>query len=70
MGIPFPQGIAYLEQAAPRLIPWAWGINGCASVMAAILAAMGALTFGFSGVLVAGALAYGGALATSLSWRR
>jgi hypothetical protein len=70
MGIPFPKGVAHLEKTAPRLIPWAWGINGCASVMAAILAAMGALTFGLSGVLLAGALAYGGALAASLGWRR
>jgi hypothetical protein len=70
MGNPFPAGIAWLERTEQGLIPWAWGVNGCASVLAAILAAMGALTFGFSGVLIAGALAYAAALAISLSWRQ
>lgn len=51
MGLPFPKGIAVTSRFAPGLIPWAWGINGCASVLSSILASMGALTFGFSWVL-------------------
>ena len=63
MGIPFPRGINWLEGHAPELIPWAWGVNGAASVIASVSAALLALSFGFSWVLVAGALCYGGALA-------
>ena len=61
MGTAFPGGLAWLEARAPGLIPWAWAINGCASVLASILAAMIALSAGFSWVLVAAALAYAGA---------
>lgn len=48
MGMPFPLALARLSQTAPALIPWAWGINGCASVISAILAALIAMQFGFS----------------------
>jgi hypothetical protein len=58
MGIPFPSGIARLNETAPKLVPLAWGINGCASVLSSILATMGALTWGFSWVMLAGAGAY------------
>ncbi len=59
MGVPFPGGLEWLRIRAPGLIPWAWAINGCASVLASILAAMIALSTGFSWVLAAGAMAYG-----------
>jgi len=58
MGIPFPLGIALLHAAAPRLIPWAWAVNGCFSVLAPILAVMLALTAGFRSVLFIGAAMY------------
>jgi hypothetical protein len=61
MGIPFPDGLAWLRERAPGLIPWAWAVNGCTSVLASVLAAMIALSVGFSWVLAAAALAYGGA---------
>ena len=58
LGLPLAGGICLLEERAPQLIPWAWAVNGCASVVSSILAVMGAVTFGFSRVLLAGALAY------------
>jgi hypothetical protein len=61
MGIPFPSGLAWLRERAPGLIPWAWAINGCASVLASVLAAIVALSAGFSWVLIAAGLAYAGA---------
>jgi hypothetical protein len=61
MGIPFPSGLAWLRERAPGLIPWAWAINGCTSVLASVLAAIIALSAGFSSVLVVAALAYAGA---------
>lgn len=52
MGMPFPLGLAQTADRAPALIPWAWGINGCASVISAVLATMLALHFGFAVVLL------------------
>jgi hypothetical protein len=61
MGMPFPSGLAWLSARAPGLVPWAWAVNGCTSVLASILAAMVALSAGSSWVLAAAALAYLGA---------
>jgi len=58
MGVPFPRGIEIIGGLAPDLIPWAWGINGCTSVLASILSAMLAISFGFSRVLVGASVAY------------
>ena len=66
MGMPFPKGMTLLEQNAPFLIAQAWGINGAVSVVASILAALLALSFGFSTVLVVGATCYVAAWGTSL----
>ncbi len=65
MGMPMPAGIRLLETRAPRLIPWAWAVNGCASVISSILAVMGAISLGSSRVLIAGAVAYGVAWLTA-----
>jgi hypothetical protein len=64
MGLPFPLGLAWAEArwpAAANLIPWAWAVNGCASVIAAVLAAILALSFGFTAVLWLGAIGYAAA---------
>lgn len=61
MGLPFPLGLAWLEARAPQLVPWAWAVNGCASVVAAALAALLALSYGFTVVLLLGAAAYAAA---------
>jgi spermidine synthase len=53
MGWPFPIGLLLLERRSPSLIPWAWGINGFASVAAAPLAVLLSMSFGFRVVLVA-----------------
>ncbi len=51
LGLPFPLGLAALDAGAPALVPWAWGINGCASVAGAILATLLAIHFGFDAVI-------------------
>ena len=61
MGMPFPQGIARVNQASPKLIPWAWAVNGCASVISSILAAMLSISFGFTTVVIIAAVTYGAA---------
>jgi len=68
MGIPFPKGLALLKDRAPYVIPLAWGVNGCASVISSILATLGAMSFGFSAVLLAGAGAYAMALVLARQW--
>ena len=52
MGMPFPLGLDAISVGAPRLAPWAWGINGCASVVSAVLATLLAIHFGFSRVIL------------------
>ncbi len=68
MGIPFPAGIRWLTRRydqqtlnSQALVPWVWAANGTASVVASVLAALLALTFGYCWVLLAGALCYAGA---------
>jgi hypothetical protein len=56
MGMPFPLGLRRLAGLAPDLIPWAWSINGCASVISAVLATLLAIHAGFA-VVIATALA-------------
>ncbi|MET3928538.1 spermidine synthase [Lysobacter sp. OAE881] len=52
MGMPFPLGLARLSRSAPAFVPWAWGLNGCASVVAAILALLLAIEVGLRATLV------------------
>ena len=71
MGLPFPCGVAWLEDRTPRLIPWAWAVNGAASVVASAPAAILALSSGFTVVLLLGAGCYAAAgIGLSLSERR
>lgn len=58
MGIPFPQGIKILGDKNEGLIPWAWAINACFSVLTPILAVMVAIAFGFKIVLWLGSASY------------
>ena len=58
MGMPFPLGLGVVSERAPALVPWAWGINGCASVMSAVLATVLAIHIGFTGVVAAALLLY------------
>ncbi len=67
MGMPFPLGLARVAERAPDLVPWAWGINGCASVISAVLATLLAINIGFSGVV---GLAVGLYLLAAAVWRR
>jgi len=62
MGFPFPLGLKQVERKSPEWIPWIWGINGCASVISSVLAAILAISFGFSVVLLLGGIMYLGAL--------
>jgi len=52
MGMPFPLGLARVFSRAPSLVPWAWGVNGCFSVIAAVLATVLAISLGFDLVII------------------
>ena len=58
MGMPFPLGLAALGVQAPDWVPWAWAVNGCASVIASALAGLMALAVGFVAVIVLAAALY------------
>ncbi|MDH3214955.1 MAG: hypothetical protein OEN01_01525 [Candidatus Krumholzibacteria bacterium] len=54
MGIPMPSALERLQKRRPVLIPWSWGVNGFASVLAPPLATAVGMIAGFR---IAGALA-------------
>jgi hypothetical protein len=62
MGMPFPLGLARLGKAAPAFIPWVWGVNGCASVLSAVMATIFAIHFGFTVVVILALMLYGMAM--------
>jgi len=66
MGMPFPLGLAKVSARAREMVPWAWGINGCASLISAILATLLAIHFGFSMVIMSAVLLYLVAAVTKL----
>jgi hypothetical protein len=70
LGVPFPTGVKRLGKRDPSLIPWAWAINGCLSVLAPLLVMMMAMTTGFKVVFWAGSGAYLLAFLTSFSLPR
>ncbi|WP_305906821.1 SAM-dependent methyltransferase [Methylomarinum sp. Ch1-1] len=62
MGMPMPLALDSLADHADQLIPWAWAINGCASVISSVLTALLAMQFGFSSVIIAALLLYAAVL--------
>ena len=58
MGLPFPRLIMLLGEKAPRLLPWTWGVNGFLSVIGAPVAALIAVTGGYSILSLTAAAAY------------
>lgn len=83
MGIPFPAGMRALRNPPDRLgddsspagrrgdrsalIGWGWGINGCASVVGALVAPLAAASWGFTSVLILAAGCY--TVAGMAAWR-
>jgi len=68
LGTPFPSGLRLL--ARTNQVPLIWGLNGVASVVGSLCAAMGAKLWGFNSMLTAGAVMYlGAALLLTLAGR-
>ena len=53
MGMPFPTALRHLDLGSKTLVPWAWAVNGFASVTGAVLATCLAISFGFTTVAAA-----------------
>ncbi len=66
MGMPFPLGLKIVDAIKKSDVPWAWGINGCVSVISVSLAAIIAVEMGFMALMLFAALAYGIAFFTNL----
>ncbi|EYF07669.1 hypothetical protein [Chondromyces apiculatus] len=58
MGAQAPLGVKLVATRAPTLLPWCWGLNGVASVVAIAAGTFLALHFGYSAVLLLAALIY------------
>jgi hypothetical protein len=59
MGMPFPLGLRKLSRINTTLTPWAWGINGCLSVISTALATIIAVEAGYLCVMLLAAISYG-----------
>ncbi len=59
LGMPFPLGLAQVSSRLPEIVPWAWGINGCGSVISPVLATILAMSFGFTTVVLLAVALYG-----------
>ena len=58
MGVFFPTGIKIISADDKRFVPWAWGINGCASVIGTVLSIIIAMSYGFGTVTVLAVIIY------------
>jgi hypothetical protein len=58
MGVPFPTGLDALTIKRPRMLPWAWGMNGGLAVAGTALAQVTAIAGGFPVVLAIVAVLY------------
>jgi MFS family permease len=67
MGLPFPNGLAIVQEKRLALVPWAWGVNGFASVAGPPLGILLAVSSGFRWVFLLAAALYG--CAGLVAWR-
>ena len=77
-GFAMPIGLRRFSALHPNAVPWAWGVNGIASVMAAALSVFVAITWGYAITTLAAAVCYMVAMAevalgrwpSPRAWRR
>ena len=58
MGTAFPLGLRRAAEDEPGLVPWAWAVNGAASVFGSALTVLLSMSFGFTVSFRAGILSY------------
>jgi hypothetical protein len=68
LGVAMPAGLRHMEATHSDAVPYAWAINGMASVVASVFGVAIALFFGFAVASLVAALCYAGALAAAMTW--
>jgi len=58
LGMPFAHGVKLLERCNPHFVPWAWAVNGSATVVGSVATVIVSMNFGFDTVLLAAAAIY------------
>ncbi|MFT4513231.1 MAG: spermidine synthase [Planctomycetota bacterium] len=58
LGMPFAHGVTLLRKLSPSFVPWAWAVNGSASVVGSVVTVIVSMNFGFSAVLIAAIFIY------------
>jgi hypothetical protein len=58
MGMPFVAGLRSISRSGPGPVAWVWAVNGAASGVSGVLAAMIGLTWGLRAAMGAGLVAY------------
>jgi len=70
MGMPFPTGLARLEEWHAPSVRWAWSLNAAASVLGSVGSLLCAIYLGLVQTLLAGGLLYLAALAVAVRTTR
>jgi spermidine synthase len=71
LGMFFPFGLKLVSEMNVNLVPWAWAVNGCLTVVGSVASIVIALTFGFRTVaLLAVAIYWVGAVSFMLAYDR
>ncbi|MGE3174848.1 MAG: hypothetical protein AB7O97_19620 [Planctomycetota bacterium] len=52
LGMPFAHGVKLLEHQNPHFVPWAWAVNGSATVVGSVATVIVSMNFGFNAVLL------------------
>jgi len=58
MGMPFPTALKQIHKHSQPLVPWAWGVNGFASVTGAVLGTFLAISIGFTALTLIALVCY------------
>jgi len=58
MGMPFPIGLQLVSDRQSSYIPWVWGVNGVASVIAPVLGSLLSVALGFRVLMLVSLLLY------------
>jgi hypothetical protein len=58
LGVPFAYGIRLANERNPAIVPWAWAVNGCFSVVGSILTVIVSMTAGFAVTIILAVLVY------------
>lgn len=58
LGMPFAHGIGLLRRLSPHFVPWAWAVNGSATVVGSVVTVIVSMNFGFTAVLLAAVAIY------------